>query len=50
MNHNKTDIDISNTEEDQSDSDESEIITNTDEFCIINELQSNQNKIQNNNK
>ena len=31
-------------------SDESEIITNTDEFCIINELQSNQNKIQNNNK
>ena len=50
MNHNKTDIDISNTEEDLSDSDESEIITNTDEFCIINELQSNQNKIQNNNK
>ena len=37
-------------EEDLSDSDESEIITNTDEFCIINELQSNQNKIQNKNK
>ena len=39
--HNRTNLDIDYSDEDISDKDETGIITNNDEFCTINELQSN---------
>ena len=39
--HNRTNLGIDYSDEDISDKDETGIITNNDEFCTINELQSN---------
>ena len=47
---NKTNIDIDYSDEDISDKDETGIITNIDEFCTINELQSNPKNNPTNNK
>ena len=48
--HNKTNVDIDYSDEDNSDKDETGIITNIDEFCTINELQSNPSNIPTTNK
>ena len=47
---NKTNIDIDYSDEDISDKEETGIITNIDEFCTINELQSNPKNNPTNNK
>lgn len=44
MENNKTSIDLSYSDKDISDKDDTEIITNIDEFCTINELQPNSSK------
>ena len=48
MAHNKTNVEISYSDEDLSDQEEA-VITNIDEFCTINELQINTPKEVNNN-
>ena len=46
MKNNNTDINITNFEEEISDKDEPIIITNNDEFCNTNDLQTSTSKIR----